>query len=192
MMKIALFGTSADPPTLAHQKIMHWLSESFPLVAVWAADNPDKVHEATLGQRARMLELLVADLNHPPVRVYQELSHRYTYKTLNFAQQLWPAAEFSLVIGGDLVGQIERWQGGIELIRQVELLVVPRPGWSIQPESLRRLAELGGRVQLVTDLHTPPVSSTAIRQHHDRYGLTPAVAAYIDRLDLYHLKTKKN
>ncbi len=192
MMKIALFGTSADPPTLAHQKIMHWLSESFPLVAVWAADNPDKVHEATLGQRARMLELLVADLNHPQVRVYQELSHRYTYKTLNFAQQLWPTAEFSLVIGGDLVSQIERWQGGIELIRQVELLVVPRPGWSIQPESLRRLAELGGRVQLVTDLKTPPVSSTAIRQHHDLYGLTPAVAAYIDRLDLYHLKTKKN
>ncbi len=192
MMKIALFGTSADPPTLAHQKIMHWLSESFPVVAVWAADNPDKVHEATLGQRARMLELLVADLNHSQVRVYQELSHRYTYKTLNFAQQLWPTAEFSLVIGGDLVSQIDRWQGGIELIRQVELLVVPRPGWSIQPESLRRLTELGGRMQLVTDLNTPPVSSTAIRQHHDRDGLTPAVAAYIDRLDLYHLKTKKN
>lgn len=187
-MKIALFGTSADPPTLAHQTILHWLSISFPLVAVWAADNPDKVHEATLGQRARMLELLVADLNHDQVRVYQELSHRYTYKTLNFAQQLWPTAEFSLVIGGDLVNQIDRWQGGMELIRQVELLVVPRPGWSITPESLRNLTDIGGRVQVVTNLCTPAVSSTAIRRHIDRQGLTPTVEEYIDRLQLYPLQ----
>jgi nicotinate-nucleotide adenylyltransferase len=191
-MKIALFGTSADPPTVAHQQILDWLSDQFSLVAVWAADNPDKTHAATLGQRARMLELLVADLHHPQMRVYQELSHRFTRKTLNFAQQLWPTAEFSLVIGGDLVGQIDQWQGGIELIRQVELLVVPRPGWEIQPEALGHLEDLGGRVQLVTDLHTPAVSSTAIRQHIDWQGITPAVAKYIDRLNLYPLTNQKN
>ncbi len=190
-MKIALFGTSADPPTVAHQQILDWLSASFPLVAVWAADNPDKIHAATLGQRARMLELLVADLDHPQVRVYQELSHRFTYKTLNFARQRWPTAEFSLVIGGDLVDQIDRWQGGLELIRRVELLVVPRPGWIIQPAALSHLTGLGGRVQLVTDLCTPAVSSTAIRQHIDQQGLTPAVAAYIDRLQLYPLTNQK-
>jgi nicotinate-nucleotide adenylyltransferase len=187
-MRIALFGTSADPPTLAHQKILQWLSVKFPLVAVWAADNPDKVHQATLGQRAHMLELLVAELNHSEVQVYQDLSHRYTYKTLNFAKQRWPTAEFSLVIGGDLVNQIDRWQGGIDLIRQVELVVVPRPGWSITPESIGHLTDMGGRVQVVTDLATPAVSSTAIRRHIDQQGLTPTVAAYIDRLQLYPLQ----
>jgi nicotinate-nucleotide adenylyltransferase len=191
-MKIALFGTSADPPTLAHQQIMCWLSERFPLVAVWAADNPDKVHGATLGQRAAMLELLVAGINDLQVQVYQELSHHYTVKTLKFARQLWPTAEFSLVIGGDLVSQIDRWQGGIDLIRQVELLVVPRPGWLIPPEALQRLHHLGGRVQLVTDLDTLAISSTAVRRDADFQALTPMVAAYIDRLDLYHLKTKRN
>ncbi len=191
-MKIALFGTSADPPTLAHQQIMCWLSERFPRIAVWAADNPDKVHGATLGQRAAMLELLVASLEHSHVQVYQELSHRYTVKTLKFARQLWPRAEFSLVIGGDLVSQIDRWQGGIDLIRQVELLVVPRPGWSLPPEALQRLENLGGRVQLVTDLDTLAISSTAVRRDADLQALTPTVAAYIDRLDLYHLKNKRS
>jgi nicotinate-nucleotide adenylyltransferase len=191
-MKIALFGTSADPPTLAHQQIMQWLSDRFPLVAVWAADNPDKVHGATLGQRAAMLELLVADLDDPQVQVYQELSHRYTVKTLNFARHRWPTAEFSLVIGGDLVAQIDRWQGGPELICQVELVVVPRPGWSISPADLQRLVNLGGRVQLVDDLQTLAVSSTAVRQAADLQAVPPAVSDYIDRLDLYHLKTKKN
>jgi nicotinate-nucleotide adenylyltransferase len=191
-MKIALFGTSADPPTLAHQQIVGWLSARFPLVAVWAADNPDKVHGATLGQRAAMLELLVADLQDPQVQVYQELSHRYTFKTLNFARQLWPTAIFSLVIGGDLINQIEKWQGGVELIRQVELLVIPRPGWSIPPEAVHRLTQLGGRVQIVDDLNTLAVSSTAVRQAADLQAVPPAIAEYIDRLDLYHLKTKKN
>jgi nicotinate-nucleotide adenylyltransferase len=189
-MQIALFGTSADPPTRAHQQIISWLSQRFPLVAVWAADNPDKVHGAMLAQRARMLELLVADLQCPQVQVHQELSHRYTIHTLKLAQQQWPTAHFSLVIGADLVPQIERWQGGAELIRQVELLVVPRPGWSIQPEMLEHLSNLGGRVQMVTDLDTLAVSSTAIRQESDLWGLTESVAAYIDRLDLYRLKTK--
>lgn len=189
-MQIALFGTSADPPTRAHQQIISWLSQRFPLVAVWAADNPDKVHGAMLAQRARMLELLVADLQCPQVQVHQELSHRYTIHTLKLAQQQWPTAHFSLVIGADLVPQIERWQGGPELIRQVELLVVPRPGWSIQPEMLEHLSNLGGRVQMVTDLDTLAVSSTAIRQESDLWGLTESVAAYIDRLDLYRLKTK--
>ncbi|MFN6300225.1 MAG: nicotinic acid mononucleotide adenylyltransferase, partial [Microcystis sp.] len=27
MLKIALFGTSADPPTAGHQAILKWLSE---------------------------------------------------------------------------------------------------------------------------------------------------------------------
>jgi nicotinate-nucleotide adenylyltransferase len=191
-MKIALFGTSADPPTLAHQQIVQWLSDRFPLVAVWAADNPDKVHGATLVQRAMMLELLVAGLPHCRVQVYQELSHRYTIKTLGFARQRWPTADFSLVIGGDLVTQIDRWQGGVELIRQVELLVVPRPGWLVPPEALQHLQNLGGRVQVVTDLDTLAISSTAVRQDADLQALTPTIADYIDRLDLYHLKIKKN
>ncbi|MGB2926426.1 MAG: adenylyltransferase/cytidyltransferase family protein, partial [Limnothrix sp.] len=62
MTQIALFGTSADPPTVGHQSILRWLSEHYDQVAVWAADNPFKEHGATLDQRSEMLELLIKDL----------------------------------------------------------------------------------------------------------------------------------
>ena len=41
-MKIALFGTSADPPTAAHQTILQCLADHYDQVAVWASDNPLK------------------------------------------------------------------------------------------------------------------------------------------------------
>ncbi|NJM46313.1 MAG: nicotinic acid mononucleotide adenylyltransferase, partial [Alkalinema sp. RU_4_3] len=42
MLKLALFGTSADPPTLGHLAIVNYLSAKYDRVAVWAADNPFK------------------------------------------------------------------------------------------------------------------------------------------------------
>lgn len=47
-MNIALFGTSADPPTRGHGKILTWLAQHYDQVAVWAADNPFKQHQASL------------------------------------------------------------------------------------------------------------------------------------------------
>jgi nicotinate-nucleotide adenylyltransferase len=189
-MQIALFGTSADPPTRAHQQVINWLGQKFEVVAVWAADNPDKIHGATLAQRAAMLEILVTEISAPTTaKVCQQLSHRYTIRTIAFAREIWPTAELVLTIGADLVEQIERWQGGTELLRQVNLLVIPRPGWQLRPEMLQRLSDLGCHLQLVEELSTLAVSSSAMRQTSDpadlRMGLTPAVTEYIDRHQLY-------
>lgn len=49
MTRVALFGTSADPPTVGHQAILRWLSEHYDQVAVWAADNPFKKAWGILG-----------------------------------------------------------------------------------------------------------------------------------------------
>ncbi|MDE5114158.1 MAG: adenylyltransferase/cytidyltransferase family protein, partial [Trichodesmium sp. St15_bin1_1] len=55
MTKIALFGTSADPPTVGHKMIIEWLSQNFDKAVVWVSDNPFKYHETSLEQRAIML-----------------------------------------------------------------------------------------------------------------------------------------
>ena len=62
--KIALFGTSADPPHLGHQSILSWLAHEFDQVAVWAADNPYKADQSPIRDRAQMLRLLITTL--PP------------------------------------------------------------------------------------------------------------------------------
>ena len=58
MTKIALFGTSADPPTKGHQAIIKWLSKNFEKVVIWASDNPLKNHQTFLEKRSKMLSIL--------------------------------------------------------------------------------------------------------------------------------------
>jgi nicotinate-nucleotide adenylyltransferase len=191
-VQVALFGTSADPPTIAHQEIISWLASQFDRVAVWAADNPFKTHGASLAQRSQMLELLIAEIN-PSISdracVYPELSSRRTFETLINAKKIWENADFVLVVGADLIEQLPQWYRATDLLAQVKLLIVPRIGNEIAQTSLDRLGELGAQLS-IAPLATPAISSTIIRTNRSAHnesiqGLTPAVSAYIQQQGLY-------
>jgi nicotinate-nucleotide adenylyltransferase len=186
-MKIALFGTSADPPTIAHQEIIGWLASQFDAVAVWAADNPFKAHGATLEQRSQMLELLIEEID-PSIsqyaQVYRSLSSQRTLETLITAQGIWSDGEFILTIGADLITQLPQWYRVGELLTQVKLLIVPRIGNQIESTDLQRLENLGAQIA-IAPLATPAISSTAIRNSHSIQGLTPKIATYIQHHHLY-------
>jgi len=59
---MALFGTSADPPTIGHQAILAGLAQRYPMVATWASDNPLKHHGAPLAVRCQLLQAVVDGL----------------------------------------------------------------------------------------------------------------------------------
>jgi nicotinate-nucleotide adenylyltransferase len=187
MTKIALFGTSADPPTSAHQDILEWLSEHYDWVAVWASDNPFKGHQTPLAHRMEMLRLLIEEIEPPRknIRVYEELSHLRSLISIEKAKEIWGnQAEYILVIGSDLVNQIRRWYRVEELLKQVQILVIARPGYPIKEEDLETLRSLGGRYS-VADLDAPAVSSTAYREKQDKNVVTQPVKDYIKREKLY-------
>ena len=60
--QLALFGTSADPPTVGHRAVLAGLMQLFPRVCTWASDNPFKQHGAPLGVRAALLGAVVNSL----------------------------------------------------------------------------------------------------------------------------------
>lgn len=187
MKRIALFGTSADPPTAGHQAILSWLSERYDWVAVWAADNPFKSHQTPLEHRGAMLRLLIEDIEQKRQNIgfYPELSSKRTLETVEKARKRWGAdVEFTLVVGSDLVKQLPRWYRAEDLLRQVHLLVVPRPGYTLEDGDLHRLRQLGTDVK-IADLTGPAVSSTAYRENGDIQALTPPIKAYIHREHLY-------
>ena len=189
MEKIALFGTSADPPTVGHQTILHWLSQHYDRVVVWASDNPFKQHQTPLIYRTEMLGLAIADLNLPRnnINLHPELSDRYTLVTVNQAREKWgKEVEFSLVIGSDILGQITSWYRIGELLAQVKVLVVPRLGYGIKEADLCALNEAGGRVAIAT-LNAPKVSSSTYRLEKDNSLITPAVNSYILQNNLYNV-----
>jgi nicotinate-nucleotide adenylyltransferase len=192
MVNIALFGTSADPPTAAHQTILSWLADHYDLVAVWASDNPFKSHQTPLEHRSHMLRLLIEEIQlediQPPRRnisLYQALSSPRTLETVKQARQHWGTqVDFTLVIGSDLVSQMPRWYEIEKLLRQVQLLVVPRPGYEIDEAGLETLRKLGAKIA-IADLEAPAVSSTAYRENGNTEAITPPVEDYIHQEHLY-------
>lgn len=186
MLEIALFGTSADPPTLGHQTILEWLSQRFNRVLVWAADNPFKGDQTPLEHRQEMLRLLMQPLQaqHPNLEFTPELSDRYTLRTLQQAQQRWPEATFTLVVGSDVIAKLPQWYRAEELLAQVQLLIIPRPGVPLTQPELEQLQQRGAQLA-IADFEGPAISSSAYREEGRTEGLTAAVQAYIDREGLY-------
>jgi nicotinate-nucleotide adenylyltransferase len=125
--------------------------------------------------------------------VHPELSHMRTVVTLERARQLWPEAEFSLVVGADLVEQLPSWYRADEVLAAVNILVIPRPGYDLSEASLATL----GQHTAVTVAQMPSidVSSSRFRQcdhpsghpsgQAEAPGLTPAVQTYIAQHHLY-------
>jgi nicotinate-nucleotide adenylyltransferase len=183
-MKIALFGTSGDPPTKGHQMILRWLSDRFDLCAVWVSNNPFKSHQASLEQRLAMMQLLIADINAPKIQLHPEISSPRSLITVNEAKRIWTDAEFTLIIGADLVTQLRTWYQAEELLQQVKILVISRAGYDLSEQSLEPLYAWGARIA-IADLVVPEVSSSAYRQNADHSGIIPAVAEYINLHNLY-------
>ena len=169
---IALFGTSADPPSTGHRALLAGLLDHYPQVLTWASTNPFKQHGAPLDLRAALLGALVEQLANPRLRLEQQLSSPRAIETLARAQRLWPGADPVFVVGSDLVSQIPRWYQAPQLLGQCRLAVVPRQGWPLREVDLEQLRQLGGRVELLP-LAIPASASSLIR-HHPSPELVPA------------------
>lgn len=186
-MNIALFGTSADPPTAGHQMIIGWLSQNFDHVAIWASNNPFKVHLTPLEHRVAMLRLLIGDIDtiKQNIALEQKLSTFRTIATLEKAKNYWTEnTEFTLVIGSDLLTQLPQWYRIEDLLRQAKLLVVPRPGYLINDSKVDNIKKLGGET-IIADLTGIDVSSTGYREYGDYKALTPPIVEYIHQKKLY-------
>ncbi|MCS6941820.1 MAG: nicotinate-nucleotide adenylyltransferase [Geminocystis sp.] len=186
-MEIAIFGTSADPPTLAHQQILTFLAEKYQLVAVYATDNPLKTHSSSLPHRQKMLELLIEDLKplYPHIQHTPEISDRYTINTLELARRKWGAShDYTIVIGSDLIPQIFSWYQAQQLWPQVKVLIIPRANYPINPEHLKQL-QGQTRGCNVASFSIPPFSSSHYRQHHLDDYLPQKIQQYIQQHHLY-------
>jgi len=160
---IALFGTSADPPTLGHEALLSELTKIFPKVITWASDNPDKKHQIPLPKRTQLLRILVKKISHPKLELVQELSSPRTIHTLKKAFQLWPEANFSFVIGSDLTVQVPKWLNAKSILNKATIAIAMRDGWPISDQQLEEIKKLGGEIDLLP-FHIPKSSSSKFRE----------------------------
>ena len=160
---IALFGTSADPPTIGHKVLLGELTKIFPKVITWASDNPDKKHQIPLLKRTQLLRILVKKISNPKLELVQELSSPRTIHTLKKAFQLWPEANFSFVIGSDLAVQVPHWLNAKSILSKATIAIVMRNGWPIRDQHLKEIKKLGGQIDLLP-FEIPESSSSKFRE----------------------------
>ena len=187
---IALFGTSADPPTLGHQALLSELTKIFPKVITWASDNPDKKHQIPLLKRTELLRILVKKISHPKLELVQELSSPRTINTLKKAFQLWPEANFSFVIGSDLAIQVPKWLNARSILNKTKIAIAMRDGWPISDKQLEEIKKLGGKIELLP-FKIPESSSSKFRKSPQEFLVPEEIIPLLLAENLYGLADNK-
>jgi nicotinate-nucleotide adenylyltransferase len=183
---IALFGTSADPPTLGHEALLSELTKIFPKVITWASDNPDKKHQIPLLKRTQLLRILVKKISHPKLELVQELSSPRTIHTLKKAFQLWPEASFSFVIGSDLAMQVPKWLNAKSILSKVRIAIAMRDGWPISDVQLAEIKNLGGKIEILP-FRIPESSSSKFRERPQKVLVPQELVPLLLEENLYGL-----
>jgi nicotinate-nucleotide adenylyltransferase len=139
--KLAWFGFSADPPTLAHRAVIDAVMGSGRVdkVVVFPAGKlPYKDFQATDWQRNDMTEIWTANAEFGDEVILSRFDlnreHAFTWIELwEKIQQMSSRIEHWLVIGSDQYLEIPKtWERGEELLEKANILIVPREGYPVE------------------------------------------------------------
>ncbi len=165
-MKTIIYGGAFNPPTIAHQTILHActeLAETFD-GEVWllpSGDRVDKTISVPLETRFKYLEAMrMAELDASElIRIEETEIHRpfpvETYDTIQEFNISYPDREFYWVFGSDSTQTMGSWDHGSWIMENTNLVVVNRLGYAPNP-LLKRPTFL--------NLTATDVSSTLVRQ----------------------------
>jgi nicotinate-nucleotide adenylyltransferase len=182
-MKRAIFGGTFDPIHCAHLIVAREAADAFALDQVLfipAANPPHKEAGTPYEDRIKMVELACNDdPRFVPSRLEEDSRKSYSIYTIERVKAL--GGEVFFVIGADAFAEIQTWFRWQDVVRDVEFIVVTRPGHHYESPP-------GARVHRLETVALP-VSSSEIRAALAR-GETPSqlpkrVAEYIRANGLY-------
>lgn len=159
--RIGIFGGSFDPPHAAHVMLAAYvlsIGEIDRLVVIPNAKHAlDKRAHAPFAHRRRMCELAFTDLRRVDVSpIEEELGGTsYTLDTLEELQRRHPGAQLRLVVGEDILGELDRWHRFDRVAEIAPPIVIGRSGAATAAASRHGLT--------VVPVSLPAISSTDVR-----------------------------
>jgi len=132
---IGLFGGSFDPPHAGHVHITREALKRFGLDRVWwlvSPSNPLKT-QAPAPMEDRLMAAR-AIMQHPRVKVTDietRLGTSATADTLSRLRALYPGVRFVWLMGADNLAQLHLWQDWRQIMDNVPVGVLARPGQRI-------------------------------------------------------------
>ena len=121
---IALFGTSADPPTIGHKKILEELSKIYVFTISYVSNNPNKNHKEDISIRSHLLKTLIEDLDNPKILFNQRVSSQWAVESINDCKKIYEFKNLDFVIGSDLIKDIFGWKNFDTIIKEVSFLII--------------------------------------------------------------------
>jgi nicotinate-nucleotide adenylyltransferase len=157
---VAIFGGTFNPPHAGHLAAARAAADACRLDRVLfipAAAPPHKSVAVPYEHRYRMVELAcAADPRFAPSRAEAGTERSYSIHTIEKLRREHPEDEFFFLIGADAFEEIQTWHRWRDVVRQVEFIVVSRPGHDYRVP--------GGAQVHRLDSVAVPVSSSEVRE----------------------------
>jgi len=181
---IALFGTSADPPTIGHKKILEELSKIYAFTISYVSNNPKKKHIEDISIRSNLLKTLIDDLNNPKILFNQKISSQWAVESIKKCKEIYKFNNLDFVIGSDLIKDIFYWKNFDKIILEVSFFIILREGYPVESNTLKMLETYRVKFK-ISNIKTPNISSSKFRLNFNCSNLPSSLIDIVKRNNLY-------
>ena len=181
---IALFGTSADPPTIGHKKILEELSKIYAFTISYVSNNPKKKHIEDISIRSHLLKTLIDDLDNPKILFNQKISSQWAVESIKKCKEIYKFNNLDFVIGSDLIKDIFYWKNFDKIILEVSFFIILREGYPVESNTLKMLETYKVKFKIST-IKTPNISSSKFRLNFNCSNLPSSLIDIVKKNNLY-------
>ena len=181
---IALFGTSADPPTIGHKKILEELSKIYAFTISYVSNNPQKKHIEDISIRSHLLKTLIDDLDNPKILFNQKISSQWAVESIKKCKEIYKFNNLDFVIGSDLIKDIFYWKDFDKIILEVSFFIILREGYPVESNTLKMLETYRVKFKIST-IKTPNISSSKFRLNFNCSNLPTSLIDIVKKNNLY-------
>jgi len=181
---VALFGTSADPPTIGHKKILEELSKIYAFTISYVSNNPQKKHIEDISIRSHLLKTLIDDLDNPKILFNQKISSQWAVESIKKCKEIYKFNNLDFVIGSDLIKDIFYWKDFDKIILEVSFFIILREGYPLESNTLKMLETYRVKFKIST-IKTPNISSSKFRLNFNCSNLPSSLIDIVKRNNLY-------
>ena len=181
---IALFGTSADPPTIGHKKILEELSKIYAFTICYVSNNPNKKHKEDISIRSHLLKTLIEDLDNPKILFNQSVSSKWAVESIKKCKRIYELNNLDFVIGSDLIKDIFYWKNFKKITDEVSFLIILREGYPVESNTLKMLETYNVKFK-ISSIKIPNISSSQFRLNFNYSNLPTSLIDFVKKNNLY-------
>ncbi|ABB50598.1 Cytidyltransferase-related protein [Prochlorococcus marinus str. MIT 9312] len=181
---IALFGTSADPPTIGHKQILEELSKIYSFTISYVSNNPNKNHKEVISIRSHLLKTLIEDLGNPKILFNQRISSQWAVESIKKCKKIYEFNNLDFVIGSDLINDIFYWKNFDKIIKEVSFFIILREGYPVESNTLKMLETYKVKFR-ISNIKIPNISSSKFRLNFNYSNLPTSLIDIVKKNNLY-------